>query len=392
MSKLPRSVRLFGLVSLFNDFASEMVYPLLPAFLTTALGAGPAALGALDGAADLASSVAKLGSGRLADKPRARGPLVVLGYAVAGVVRPVIAVAGTAWHVIALRATDRIGKGIRTPPRDAMIATATPPELQGRAFGFQRSLDHVGAVLGPLAAWWLLASGRLDVRGVIAASAVPAVLVLVLAIVAVRTVGGGRGRTETDGVPAPPRPSATDPVRLRPPLFAIAAFYFLRIPETLLILHAQRLGVSVAAVTLLWAALHVVRSASSFAGGVMSDRVGEGRTLRLGWLAYAALVLAFAASDGPVQAWLVFLALGVVAGLTEAPERALVSRLAGKRVGSGFGNYHALAGVAALAGGVLLGVAFEQWGAELALGLSSAAALALAGLAPYALRTVDTPA
>ena len=384
MNKLPRSVRLFGLVSLFNDFASEMVYPLLPAFLTTALGAGPAALGALDGAADLASSVAKLGSGRLADRPRARGPLVVLGYAVAGVVRPVIAVAGAAWHVIALRATDRIGKGIRTPPRDAMIATATPPELQGRAFGFQRTFDHAGAVLGPLVAWWLLTSGRLDVRGVIAASAVPALLVLALAIVAVRMVGGGQESVAS----APPSP----PMRLRPPLIAIAAFYFLRIPETLLILHAQRLGVSVAAVTLLWAALHVVRSASSYAGGVMSDRVGEGRTLRLGWLAYAALVLAFAASDGPVQAWLVFLALGIVAGLTEAPERALVSRLAGKRVGSGFGNYHALAGVAALAGGVLLGVAFERWGGEMALGLSSAAALALAALAPYALRTVDTPA
>src|SRR6266705_387591 len=190
-SGLPRAVKLFGLVSLLNDFASEMIYPLLPAFVTGVLGAGAGALGALDGAADFAATFVKYGAGRLADRPARRGPLIVLGYAIAVAVRPVIAVTAAAWQVIALRVVDRVGKGVRTPPRDALIADVTPPELKGRAFGLQRGMDHAGAVLGPLAAWALLRYGA-DVRRVIAASIAPGLAVLVLAMWAVK---GGRGRS-----------------------------------------------------------------------------------------------------------------------------------------------------------------------------------------------------
>src|SRR2546425_7923369 len=158
-----------------------MIYPLLPAFVTGVLGAGAAALGALDGAAEFAAAVVKYGAGRLADRPARRGRLVVLGYAAAVLVRPVIAVTGAAWQVIALRVVDRLGKGLRTPPRDALIADVTPAPLVGRAFGLQRGMDHAGAVLGPLAAWYLLASGSANVRAVIGWSLVPGVAVLVLA-------------------------------------------------------------------------------------------------------------------------------------------------------------------------------------------------------------------
>src|SRR6266702_3618817 len=183
--RLPGAVKLFGLVSLLNDFASEMIYPLLPAFVTGVLGAGAAALGALDGAAELAAALVKYGAGRLADRPARRGRLVVLGYAAAVLVRPVIAVTGAAWQVIALRVVDRLGKGLRTPPRDALIADVTPAPLVGRAFGLQRGLDHVGAVIGPLVAWALL-TRHADVRTVILASFVPGVLVMMLAAWAVR--------------------------------------------------------------------------------------------------------------------------------------------------------------------------------------------------------------
>src|SRR6266568_5070997 len=196
--RLPRQVKLFGALSLLNDFASEMIYPLLPAFVTGVLGGGAEALGALDGAAEFAASVVKFGAGRLADRPARRGPLIVLGYAIAVAVRPIIAITAAAWQVIALRVVDRVGKGIRTPPRDALIADVTPPELKGRAFGLQRGMDHAGAVLGPLAAWFLLTHGA-DVRRVIAASIVPGVAVLGLAWWATRdgrrrygTVGDGR--------------------------------------------------------------------------------------------------------------------------------------------------------------------------------------------------------
>src|SRR6266511_4092177 len=156
---VPRTVKGLSLVSLINDFASEMVYPLLPAFVTRTLGGGAIALGALDGAADLTAALLKWVSGWLADRPGWRRPLILLGYLTAVLVRPLISVAGAASQVIGFRVIDRIGKGIRTPPRDALIAEVTPTELRGRAFGFHRGADHFGAVLGSLAAWWLLRPG-----------------------------------------------------------------------------------------------------------------------------------------------------------------------------------------------------------------------------------------
>lgn len=370
-----------------NDFASEMIYPLLPAFVTGVLGGGAVSLGALDGAADFASAVVKYRAGRLSDNPRRRGPLIVLGYLVAVLVRPVIALTGAAWQVIGLRVTDRIGKGIRTPPRDALIADVTPAELHGRAFGFQRALDHAGAVLGPLVAWWLLSSNVLDIRGVIAASIIPGVLVLVLAIWAVRD---GRRRQETAGVTAPqqPLPSPTARSRPLPPaLLAISFFYLLRMPETLILLRTQEIGVSVVSVLLLWAALHVVRSSTSFVGGALSDRIGPSRTMWLGWICYAAIAMGFALAERPLEAWVLFLAFGLVAGLTESPERALVSRLAGGKQGTGFGTYHGATGVAALAGGVLLGYLYQSHSAGLSFFVSASAAAALIVSWPLASRS-----
>ena len=381
MSKLPRTAKLFGLVSLLNDFASEMIYPLLPAFVTGVLGGGAVSLGTLDGAADLTSALVKYGAGRLADVPRRRGMLVIIGYAVAVLVRPVISLAGAAWEVIGLRVTDRVGKGIRSPARDAMIADVTPEELHGRAFGLQRGLDHAGAILGPLVAWWLLQSKTLDLRGVIGASIVPGVAVLVLAMWAVRSVEDGRRRetaVEADARREPLPPSAV----LYRPLLAISAFYLLRMPETLMLLRTQQLGVTVTSVLLLWAALHVVRSSTSFIGGALSDRIGPGRTMWAGWVCYAAVAFGFARAASPAAAWALFLVFGVVAGLTESPERAIVSRLAGGKQGSGFGVYYAATGVAALAGGVLLGLATRYLGAPAAFLASAVLGLGVAALWP----------
>ncbi|HXJ29181.1 MAG TPA: MFS transporter [Gemmatimonadales bacterium] len=377
MSKLPRTAKLFGLVSLLNDFASEMIYPLLPAFVTGVLGGGAVSLGALDGAADLTSALVKYGAGRLADVPRRRGMLVIIGYAVAVLVRPVIALAGAAWEVIGLRVTDRVGKGIRSPARDAMIADVTPAELHGRAFGLQRGLDHAGAILGPLVAWWLLQSKTLDLRGVIGASIIPGVAVLVLAIWAVGSVEGGR-RGEKAGEVDARRELLPPSAALYRPLLAISAFYLLRMPETLMLLRTQQLGVTVTSVLLLWAALHVVRSSTSFIGGALSDRIGPARTMWTGWVCYAAVAFGFSRAATPASAWALFLVFGVVAGLTESPERAIVSRLAGGKQGSGFGVYYAATGVAALAGGVLLGLATKYFGAPWAFLASAVLGVAVA--------------
>src|SRR5437588_2821341 len=379
--RLPRQVQLFGWVSLLNDFASEMIYPLLPAFVTGVLGAGPQALGALDGAAEFAAAFVKLGAGRLADRVPWRGPMIVLGYFIAVVVRPVIAITGAAWQVIGLRVVDRLGKGLRTPPRDALIADVTPAELRGRAFGLQRGMDHAGAVLGPILAWWLLApgGGSANVRAVIGWSIVPGVAVLVLATWAVRdgAAAGGNGRQQAASASEAMPPSAALSRPLPPPLLAISFFYLLRMPDTLIILRSQELGVPVAIVPLLWAAVHVVRSSSSFLGGAASDRLGPGQTMWVGWLVYAMLAGGMARAGTAAAAWGLFLALGLVAGLTESPERALVARLAGPRQGSGFGLYHGITGFAALVGGVALGGMFQRYGAAPAFFASATGGLAL---------------
>jgi MFS family permease len=385
--RLPRQAVLFGAVSFLNDFASEMVYPLIPAFVVGVLGGGAQALGALDGAAELAASYVKFAAGRLADTERRRGPLIVGGYFISVAMRPIIAFTGAAWQVIGLRVVDRIGKGLRTPPRDALIADVTPPALYGRAFGLQRGLDHAGAVVGPLVAWYLLAFHATGIRTVIEASIVPGVAVLVLAMFAVRR-SAGRPVGRSDETKAtivrkepPDRPTAGPTA-----LYAITLFYALRMPETLVILRSQELGVSVASVLLLWAALHVVRSSSSFLGGALNDRAGAERTMLLGWVAYALVTLGFAIADGPVAAWALFLALGVVAGLTESPERALISRAREGMRGRGFGAYHALTGVAALVGAVALGAVYQRWGAVTAFAVSAAAGAALAAGGPAVLR------
>jgi MFS family permease len=387
--QLPRQVKLFGAVSLLNDFASEMVYPLLPAFITGVLGGGAVALGALDGAADAAAALVKLVAGRLADRPSRRGPLIVGGYFLAAAVRPIIALTAAAWQVIVLRIVDRLGKGLRTPPRDALIADVTPAPMVGRAFGLQRGLDHVGAVIGPLVAWWMLSSGA-DVRTVIVASVLPGVLVLVLATWAVR---GGRGRKgAVEGQEPSVLPPLTAPYRPLPPsVIDIAFFYLLRMPETLMILRAQDLGIAVALVPLLWAALHVVRSSTSFVGGALSDRIGPSRTMWIGWLSYVALAAAMAFAASPLAAWVLFLALGVVAGLTESPERALVSAATGGRHGSGFGVYYALTGVAALVGGVALGLVFQRVSGATAFTVSAVGALGLVILWPFWMRLHRVP-
>ena len=383
---LPRQVKLFGVVSLLNDFASEMVYPLLPAFITGVLGGGAVALGVLDGAADAAAALVKLVSGRLADRAERRGPLIVGGYFLAVVVRPIIALTAAAWQVIGLRVVDRLGKGLRTPPRDALIADVTPAPLVGRAFGLQRGLDHVGAVVGPLVAWWML-TRHADVRTVILASIVPGVLVLVLAAWAVRDGGGAGRRAEVESLAPPPAAAR----RLPPPIIAIAFFYLVRMPETLIILRAQRLGIAVALVPLLWAAVHVIKASTSFVGGALSDRIGPSRTMWIGWLSYLALAAGMAFAAGPIAAWALFLSLGVVAGLTESPERALVSATTKTHRGSGFGTYHALTGVASLAGGLLLGVIFQRSSGATAFFVSAVGALGLVILWPFWMRLHRVP-
>ena len=373
---VPPTVKGLALVSLFNDFASEMVYPLLPAFVTRTLGGGPLLLGVLDGASELTSSVVKWASGRLADRPGWRRPLILGGYAVAVLVRPLIAVASAAWQVIGFRVIDRIGKGIRTPPRDALISEVTPSEQRGRAYGFHRGADHFGAVLGSLAAWWLLRRGA-DVRSVIGWSALPGVVAVVVLAVVLRGVTSHESRV-TGREPKSTQDSrlATPDSTFWPSVLALTGISFFRLPETLLILRLQDQGVPVAAVPLVWAGLHVVRSGSSYPGGWLSDRLGPRRLVAAGGLLFAAVAFGLGMGLGPAAAIALFLAFGLVAGLTESGERAIVARLAPVRTGRGFGVYHALTGGAALPAGLLFGAIYQSINGPTALWGSAAGMVA----------------
>jgi len=382
---LPPPVKGLSAVSLFNDFASEMVYPVLPAFVTGPLGGSAVMLGALDGAADLAAAVVKWVSGRLADRPGWAKPLILLGYLIAVLVRPVIALASTAWQVVGLRVADRVGKGIRSPARDAMIVSLTPSVLRGRAFGFHRAADHFGAVLGSLTAWALLQS-QVSTRSVIAWSAVPGVVAVLVLVIVLRGVRSSR-------VSAPLPTDDTETAMIRAvksvgdgtdttgsafwvPVGVLVLLSVSRLPETLLLLRLQDLGVPVAAVPLAWAALHVVRSAGSYPGGWLSDRLGARTALALGILLYAGALAALSAALGQAAALAVFLGHGLVAGLIEPAERVAIAKLAPVRTGRGFGNYQGLAGLAALPAGLAFGWAYRDAGGPAAL-MASAAVLAL---------------
>jgi MFS family permease len=375
---VPPTVKGLSLVSLFNDFASEMVYPLLPAFVTRSLGGGAVALGALDGAADLTAALLKWVSGGLADRPGWRRPLILVGYLTAVLVRPLISVAGAASQVIGFRVIDRIGKGIRTPPRDALIAEVTPPAARGRAYGFHRGADHFGAILGSLAAWYFLSTGA-EVRQVIAWSAGPGLFAFLVLAAVLRTrpaPGGNRGEVSAKrSGAAAGSPADALSARFWAPVLALAALTFCRMPEALLLLRLQEAGVAVALVPLVWAALHVVRSSASYPGGWLVDRLGPRLTVAAGGAVFAASIGAMAVGGTARAVVAGFLLFGGVAGLTESAERTLVARLAPVRTGRGFGAYHAITGLAALPAALLFGVLYQRWGAATALATSAAAVL-----------------
>ncbi|MFP5349301.1 MAG: MFS transporter [Gammaproteobacteria bacterium] len=372
---LPRTVVVLGSVSLLNDFASEMVVPLIPLLLATVLAAGPAALGLIEGVADAVSNLLKLWAGRRSDAPGARRkPFVVMGYLLSNIARPLIGISGSWFTVLAIRITDRIGKGVRTAPRDALLADVIVDGEAGRAYGFTRALDHTGAVIGALAAAAIVYFGteRLDV--VIALSAIPGIAAVLLIAIAVKEPQ----RHIAHAPPASlPRWSALPP-SLQRYLLTLGLFMLGRIPETFLLLRGHELGMSVVELLLFWAALHVVKASLSEFAGRLADRVGRRPIIVGGWLVYAAMLFALAFIDSPVGLWAFGLALGLYFGLSEGAERALVRDLAhAAERGTAFGWYHMVAGVSAIPAGLFLGGIWSYVGVAAAF-TASAALTALA--------------
>jgi len=368
--RLPAAIIALGLASLFNDIGTEMIFPLLPAFVAS-LGAAPAFLGLVEGLADATSSLLKLASGYVAEG-RSKKRIVLLGYGLASSVRPLVALATAPWHVLAVRVTDRVGKGIRTSPRDALIADSVPKEQAGRAFGFHSAMDHAGAVIGPLLGTGLLALGW-QVRSVFWFALVPGILAM-LALFTVREPKPPAVVARASGRAGPALPSS-----LRRYYGVLALFSLGNSSDAFLLLRAKDLGVRVVAIPALWALFNLAKVLSARYGGAWSDKIARSKLIVAGWGVYALTYLAFGVANRAWQVWLLFVVYGLYYGLTEPAEKALVRDLAPAEArGRAYGFYNFVIGVSAVPAGVLTGWLWQTWSPLVALATGSALALVAA--------------
>ena len=388
--KLARNVLILGAVSFLTDVSSEMIYPLLPVFIGTVLGASATSIGLIEGAAESAAALLKFVSGWWSDRMGRRKPLVVAGYALAGLVRPLVGLAQSVSHVLAIRLTDRVGKGIRTAPRDALIADSVDAKSRGRAFGFHRAADHAGAVLGPLVAFVLLERAGAEIRTLFLLAGIPAALALIVVITGVR---------EAPRQPATVKAVAVQPARLRSlgrrywtVLGVILLFTMGNSTDAFLLLRAADLGVPLAQIPLLWAMLHVVKSLSSTPGGALSDRVGRRPLLVAGWLLFAAVYFAFGRATAAWHVWALFAIYGVYFGLTEGTEKALVADLVAPSArGTAFGGFNLAISLGALPASVIFGLWWDRVGPRAAFDFGAAIAVVAAAAAALLLRTSGPP-
>ena len=389
---LSRNVKALGVVSLLADVASEMIYPLLPIFLSATLGASATFIGAIEGIADSTSSLLKLGSGWWADRVRRKKPLVVVGYLLSAAARPLLAFAAVPWHALAVRMADRTGKGIRTSPRDALLADSSEPTQRGRAYGFHRAMDNFGAVLGPLVAWLLYEMAQVPMRSIFLWAAVPGVLSVVVLLVFVRErrsapelSGAARGATPGRG-PESPVISPGSGTALGGTFWRYLAVVFVftlgASSDAFLLIRAQQLGVPVMLIPILYAMLNLVKAVSSTPGGALSDRYGRRPLIVAGWTLYAAVYLGFAFATAAWQAWALFAVYGLFFGLTEGTEKALVADLVpAARRGTAFGWFNFAVGIAALPASLMFGIIWDQAGPATAFSVGAAlAAIATFGL------------
>jgi MFS family permease len=436
--RLPRPVWLVSWTSFFTDTASEVVYPLMPLYLTRVLGGTALSIGIIEGAAEALNSVLKIVSGRLANRWRARKPLMIAGYAVSSAVRPLVALATTWPHVLLVRLADRVGKGVRGAPRDALIASWIDPSIRGYAFGVNRAMDHAGAVVGPLLATAFLWFYPDHYRTLFALTLVPgAIAVLMLLRVPNEAPPGSEGAAGTDGIPlyshdrehargrresgVGSRLSAAAPDVLRQAaqravvsgsspesvlrmqsaqadLGAAAAkaplgstfyryvgvvllFSLGNSTDAFLLLRLNEAGIGATWIPLIWAALHVVKAAASPFGGRLSDRVSRKAVIISGWAIYAGVYAAFALALSLPALVAVFLVYGLYYGLTEGVEKAVVADLVPESSrGLAFGVYSAVIGIGALFASLLFGGVWKFAGAPTAFMIGALLALASAVL------------
>jgi MFS family permease len=370
-SGLPRTVVILGLVSLMNDMASDMIAPLLPIFLTAALGAGPAVVGLIEGVAETTASLLKLWSGRLVDRGASQKKLAVGGYLLSNAIRPTLGAVGSWGAVLLIRFTDRVGKGLRTAPRDALISASVDEGARGRAFGLHRSMDHAGAMIGPIAASALLAVG-FGVNEVFYFSVIPG-----MAAVALLAFGVNEPSYTAPAIPSMPPPKWSDmDGRMRAMILSAGGLAFSAVPDAFFALWLSVSGVPLAWIPVAWTAAHLVKSAVAMPAGKLSDSAGRVPVALFSWTARAVVAAIMPWFGGAWMATLFFLLYAGASAGSEGAERALIGDKAGESSrGSAFGMYHMVAGLLALPGAALFGAVWQVFGAQAAFMMSSAVTL-----------------
>jgi len=382
---LNKGVVTLGWVSLLTDIASEMIYPLLPDFLTRVLGASPAALGVIEGVAESTASVLKVVSGWWSDRVHRRKPLVVAGYGLAAIARPLVGFATTWTQVLAIRFTDRFGKGLRTSPRDALIAGLAPRERRGRAFGLQRAMDNAGAFVGPLVAAFLLRYVVKEERTVFLWAFVPGIAGVLLLLARVPEAKQPNEKIKE-------KKERVDSRERLPRLFWLATgifvlFTFANSTDAFLLLRAQQAGIPLWQMPLLWAFFNGAKAAVGVPGGALADRIGRLPTIALGWGIYALAYVGFALLSTPLAAWALFAFYALYYALTEGAQAALIADLAPPDLrGRAFGIFYASVGLAALPASVLFGIFWKAFGPRTAF-LAGAGLAALATVSLLIMRT-----
>jgi len=364
---------LLGWVSLLTDAATEAVYPLLPVFITQVLGGPPIALGIVEGAADATSSVLKIVAGRWSDRRGVRKPIVVAGYAISSLVRPFVAVATSWLHVFVVRVTDRVGKGLRSSPRDAMLASLAPPGQRGRVFGYHWGMDHAGAAVGPLLATIFLYFSPDNYRLLFGLTIIPGLL----AVATLLRV------PETPDAPTASSPNGHGPLgpAFKKYLLIVSIFTLGNSSDAFLLLQLSHAGVPLMGLTGLWSAQHAIKALISMRGGMLSDRIGRRALIISGWIIYAIVYAGFAFSSSRYALIGWFLIYSTYAAATEGSEKALIADLTPEAVhATAFGWHAAVQGFGALAAGVLFGFLWQMFGAPVAFMTGAALSLVAAGL------------
>src|ERR1700680_600508 len=391
-----RNIYAFGITSFLNDTATEMAYWVLPAFLLS-LGAGPAQLGLIEGVAESVASFAKLFSGYLTDRIDRRKPVVVAGYAVANAVKPLLALATAWWHILLIRFSDRLAKGVRGAPRDVMVAESVPKERLGSAYGLIQSMDSAGAIAGPLAALALVA--RFGIRSVFWSAAVPRTLCVLVALVGIRETGRPQTKPEAASKTNSPAASAWAknkniklPASFYMVLVAVTLFSLCNSSDMFLVLRAQNVGIRVALAPLLGLVFNITYTLTSWPAGWLSDRVSRRLVGSAGYVIFAAVYFVFGRAPSTLAIWIAMAVYGFYNALTQPVLKALVVETVGENVrGRALGIYFFVTSVATLAASLITGELWKHYGAAIPFYFSAALALAGAGLLQGAGRRRDAP-